>query len=459
MMMTAASGEDVRYTDDINGFSLIPPVGAIQTKVDEAATLAQWIKVDPKTSNTEWALSITRQVADVLKADGSKMKDSDYAALKLSGLTESILAEVKAQPGIKILSQQETTISSRTALVIECSGLAATNLQKEMLDAPENRRWMKQAWIRITPRMFLMFKIVAREKFKKTAQTAWDFVIDSLKITDDKAGSVRQQEKVINAEKLLDSFAKNQLQGIFKKGVQLFVISKDGKNIGWLCMGAQPKIFLEKKGYELRSYAMLKDADAPARLIYQQMFVSEDLSSEQWRLWSQSGDGPDATLMAEDGMVQDNRILCESNASGSPQNKQAFELPVIASNMYLPKAIGTVIASQLVNSQASGYIFAEYDSSRNNLAMRELTVAGPEELATAAGPVKVVKVIETSDRSNHPTYYWVSTDGQIMKIQNPAGMVLTASSREIVAKIFPKVSDMIKAIRSASQKKWKEGNR
>ncbi|HNX27489.1 MAG TPA: hypothetical protein PKK48_08805 [Phycisphaerae bacterium] len=456
MTWTAAMCQDVRYTDDVNGFSLIPPVGSIQTRVDEASVLAQWIKVDPKTGNTEWAFSVSRQVAEVRNTLGEKLKDSEYAALKISSFTESILSDVQNQPEVKVLSKQEQTIAARQAIVVECAGQVAANLPAEK--SAENQRWMKQAWIRVTPRMFLTFKIVAREKFKKRAQTVWQAIMDTLKITDDKAGSVRQQEKAINAEKILDMVVKEKLLGMFSTAAQWFLISRDNIVVGWLCMGAKPQIFLETRGYELRSYAEIRIPGQPVKLVYQQMFTSEDLKTEQWRLWMQSGDGAEAKLFAEDGLMQDNHILCETNASGQSPNKQVMDLPTLAVNMYLPKAAGTVIATRLACVGGSGYIFAEYDSARNNLAMRELTVAGPEELSTDTGPIKAVKIVETSDRTALPTLYWVSPEGKILKIQNPAGMVMTSASREMVLQNFPNATAMIDAIRNASQKKWKEGN-
>jgi hypothetical protein len=224
-------------------------------------------------------------------------------------------------------------------------------------------------------------------------------------------------------------------------------------------MGAKPGIVLDAKGYELRSYGMIRIAGQPVKLIYQQMFVSEDMKIEQWRLWMQSGDGDQAQLMAEDGLIQSNRILCETNSSAQGENKQVMDLPLIVANMYLPKALGTVIASQLADRGYSGYIFAEYDSGRNNLSMREITVTGPEELMMDAGPVKAVKITETTDRANKPTTYWVSPTKQILKIQNPAGMVMTAASRDVVLKYFPNATTMINAIRKSSQKQWKEGTR
>lgn len=455
-VLAAISGlshaESRRYTDPINGFSFIPPADGVQAQADENLYLARWVKAQKDTRKVLWAMDVNRWVANIVDKKKKELSEEQYAKLPMSVFKDIIISEFNTDE-VKIDSEKVIKIDSHDA--IEITGTitrekltdAGLTVEKEIV-----KNWFSQIWVRIAPRVFITFKMVADDKSRKTAETLWKGVVDSIEISDTQKTLTQQQLKTRRAESVIEKLRQDGIKSVFITDPQWFLVEKEGKTIGWFSSKAFRKELNNRTGFQISSCAEVQPQSDKevVRLIYQTVFVSDDLDYESWLMRMQIGSGEMAELVVEKGIRQQKLVFCNTATPGIGTESHQTQIPKLVETIYLPRAVGAVVPAIIDLAKPGSYTFAEYSSNKNDFVMREVEVIGPENIELLGRQIAAVHLRDRSHRNTQPADSWVDKSGKILKTQTANGVTMQACSEKQLLAKFPDALKTIGVMRRAS---------
>ncbi len=418
-----------RYTDPLGGFSLCPPRGGRQVKTKHALYLAQWLRRDAGTDETIWSLNAYR----------TTMK---HAQTDIKSCAKVLAREIEKQPGAKVESTRFMTVAGTSAVsfagkMTGRSQIGSTGLQTDLSDM-----FFRQVWIPTGPGKFLVVEWGVLASQKPLIQPTWKAILASVKLFDPKVAILKQKENAKRSQRLLwEEITPEKLRAAMTTDPKWFLVYKDKKTVGWLCVQARPSRMNQDVGYEIRTWAMYEIPKQKIRLVRQRMFTNPKFSLERWHIHVQVGAGPDTVMVAEDGIRQRGLILC--TLSDPQQRRMQKKLPESVKDIYLPKALGMVLPVLVDRSRKAVYTFAEYAGAENDFHMRTFTVAGPELIQHNGKWVEAVKITDQPSTGAEPIVLWVDVKGNVLRSRSPDGLISESVTPEAVRRTYPRAKSII----------------
>ncbi|HDY65908.1 MAG TPA: hypothetical protein ENH84_06725 [Phycisphaerae bacterium] len=429
-----------RYTDPLNGFALCPPREAQRVETKHPVYLAQWLPRNAATAETIWSLNVYRATLENAQTD-------------IKSYAKGLASQIEKQSGAKVESTRFVTVAGKSAVsfagkMTDRSQIGSGGVQTDLPDM-----LFRQGWIPTDPGKFLVIEWFVPTSQKPLIQPTWEAILASVRFHDPEAAIREQKENVKRSQKLLwEKITPQKLQAAMPTAPKWFLVYQGKKAVGWIRVQARSVRMNQAAGFEIRTWAMYQIPKQKIRLVRQSMFTNSKFSLEKWGTRIQIGSGPDAILMAEEGVRQGGLVLCTFSGSQRHRNTQK-KLPESVKDIYLPKALGMVLPALVDQGEKATYTFAEYAGAENDFHMRTLTVVGPERIKSNGRWVKAVKMTDQPSIGADPIVFWVDEKGNVLRSQTPDGLRSESATPEAVLRTYPKakliVVEMNRSARSA----------
>ncbi|MCD4823125.1 MAG: hypothetical protein K8S55_00830 [Phycisphaerae bacterium] len=446
-----------RYTDELNGFSIRPPVGWARISKPRTSFLARWIredvdpgknplaKEDPQTINACWKMTVFKS--------GSRRK-----LASLEQCAKSLKAEIcRKEPSAKVDPPQ--IISLAGCRTIEIAGTITGEIRKLPGGRIYETKWLfRQAWLEVKPGQFLILKLeaLAGDKGKKKFQATWKQFAESLQLSDPAEALAKQKTTIQRSQKfLLEDLTPEKLHAALPAKALWFLILQNKQPVGWYCFKAGAFRREGLPGYRIRSWSMLQPPKSKAQLVRRILFIDKEMKMESWRVHVQIGFGPTAEMIVEDGLRQRGVIFTSFSKHQAQQKTSSKRMPKNVKNIYLPKLAGMLLPRLIDRSKKAAYIFAAYSGAINDFNMRTVKILGPENIQHNDLIVKATKATDQPFVGAETTTLWLDADGNPLWAKSPDGTITEATSRKKILQQFPKAEIIIRKMNQAEAKACK----
>lgn len=280
----------------------------------------------------------------------------------------------------------------------------------------------------------------------------WAQICGEVQLVDSRKMILKKTENVKRSYDLLwKTLTEEKIGQALPKDPQWFLVRKKDKDVGWMRLEARKVRRSEVDGFEIRTWALYKIPGSDVRLVRKVMFSDPKLSMELWQARTQTGSGEESQLFIEEGLRQQNLIVSTIYENGVKEQQHTKELPEKVKNILLPKAIGMLLPKLLDLKLSAAYTFAEYDSMENIFQMRTFKILGPEEVNIGGKVLQAIKATDQPAVNAEPITLWLDEKGNVLRLDTPDGINITAAMRKQVLRIYPKAESIIRQINKASK--------
>lgn len=457
--------QDDRYVDPIHGFRIAPPPMMRRVVDEDSQALVQWVEQQAETGDYQMSLRVDLSVMDLPGTDmdqcaqlakrilqqDPKAEVGAYVVTEIDGWPGFVLdgtTQADLKTGEQKIAFYHLWIRKRAAKeVVLDEGTAGMN----PMDRDE--QVVPKETVRL-PTQFLVFKMAAPAEKAETLRAQWAAVRDSLHFFDPQPLLEEVNKSSTRAAKRLGALARDSDSAARWKDSAWFRVTRDNRDLGWLRMETELGERQGIRGLLVRQWGKLQLPDQPVRAIREILVADFPQDKGNWRIHTQFGGGRDATLTAEDGMRQDDLILCLF-LRNQRQTQQQLRLPEGLNEFFLPKAFGRILPRILDLGEKTTYTFADYDSRSNDFVMRTVTILGPEELNRDGRLTSAIKLLDQPAVGARPLELWVDSDGRVLRRRHPDGTTLDRVDEALILSLDPTAEDLIRALDLAEQKSQK----
>ena len=438
-----AGGEPVeldrRYIDPLNGFSLRPPAGLERTRETGSARLVSWQKRDPDRGAVLWTFS-------VLRAAGASNRQID-----LKHFAEALADKLRVEESYRVESSELSTLAGKPAIYLRGT------------TGGVGKFWQKQVWVQVRPPQvasasrpaatmepgeaagdragqFLVVVMTGPADMKDSLEALSNRVLETLEVTDPQAVQEERKRRLDRGQELLASLTPEILAAAAPREPQWFLLRLGERDAGFMYMAAARARREGVDGVEVRSCVLLAAPKTERRVLRRAMFAPADRSVERWGELLEVGEGPTATRVQEEGLKQEELIVCTVSQSGRTETRQQKIPPGI----YLPRATGVLLPRLVDRNKPQAYAFAVYGSEANSFDMRSFVVVGPETVTIDGRRVSAVRATDQPAADTEATSLWLDKDGGILRMVSPDGLVIEPVSRERVVRAFPEAEKVVR---------------
>ncbi|MCK4602558.1 MAG: hypothetical protein KAU28_08840, partial [Phycisphaerae bacterium] len=340
-----------RYVDPLHGFSLRPPAGTDRQRQRVAARLVSWTKRDPRTGAIAWTLS-------VLKVTETNEK------IELKPYSQALAKKLQTQENFREVTTELAPVAGKAA--IHLRGVSGGSLGL----------WQRQVWVLTKARKFLIIKITGPVDMKDRLDAICGAVLATLEVTDPKKALEKRKELLARGEKLLAGLTDKKLTDATHGEPQWCLLRFKGDDVGFMLTTESATRREGRRGYEVKLWVMSRLPKDQPRLLKRVLFTTVDRKLERWTESLQIGSGPTSVVIGEDGIRQDDVIVCNfARGDRIDTNKKAVPASL---TFYLPRAIGLLLPRLVDLQEQTSYAFAVYAGDVNDFDMRTLKVIGPD---------------------------------------------------------------------------------
>jgi len=177
-------------------------------------------------------------------------------------------------------------------------------------------------------------------------------------------------------------------------------------------------------------------------LLKRVMFTSLDRNVERWTEQLTVGEGPTRETFSEEGIKQAEMIVCHITQAGRGRtNKKPAPLAI-----YLPRALGELLARLVDLGKPESYAFATYTSSANSFDMRTFTVVGSDRVEIDGKDTEAIRVTDRVAEDTEPTTLWLDAEGRLLMMESPDGLTMCPATRGEVRRRFVDADQLVNAM-------------
>jgi len=403
-----------RYVDSLHGFSLRPPVGTERKRGFSPSRLVSWSRRDPASGAIVWTLT-------VLHATERKKQ------IDLGPYSKALADKLRKEDNFKMESLELSPVAGKPA--IHLRGLTAGV-----------KMWQRQVWILARPSQFLIVMISGPETIKDRLETICRRVLGTLQLTDPTKARETQRKNLSRGRGFLSDLNDKRFAGAIQAGPTWFLLKYKGRDVGFRRVTEAPARREDVDGYLVKMWVMLALAKTEVRLLKHEMFVAADLGVERWRKRIQIGSGKAARVIDEEGLKQNELIVCNVllDRRMTTRKKEVNEA------IYLPQAAGMLLGRLIDLKTPAAYAFAVYDSEQNGFDMRTFTVVGPATIELAGRRVDAVRATDRPAMDAEPATLYLDAKGRLLRMETIDGLVMVRSTAGAVRRRFPKADVIVK---------------
>ncbi len=399
-----------RYIDEMNGFSLRPPLDTERKRDPSTSRLVTWLKRDSKTGAIAWTLSVLRWT-------------SSEKNLDLKAYSKVLARSLRSRENFKVDSTSVSPVGGKGA--IHLSGHSSGAL----------RMWQRQAWIYREDGNFLVIEVKGPLGNEIELNKLCQEVLETVELKDPKAAKAQRVDNLARGRELLQSITKEKIKESLITDPQWFLLRMKDKNIGFMLYQEKAATVDGVAGFEVYSRLMLQFSDdQPKMFKSRKLFSSSDSSYDKWSERQQVGSGKKALSVGEDGLRQDHMIVCNIANGGQVNTRKK---PVPKTGIYIPRAMIEILPRLIDLDKPASYGFASYTTQFNDYDMLTFSVIGTEKLTFGDKEITVY----TSSMQPNPTLeaskFWLTKKGMVLRMESPDGLVLQQATRDEILKVFP----------------------
>ena len=417
-----------RYVDPLHGFSLCPPLETERKREFSASQLVSWSRRHAQTGAIAWTLTVLQAT------EGNKQ-------INLKPYSQALAAKLQQEENFKVASVQLAPVAGKAA--IHLRGQTAV-LQL----------WQRQVWVLAQPGRFLILRMTGPMTMKNSLDAICEQVLGTLQLTDPDRAREIQRENLARGQELLATLNDKSFAAAICGESQWFLLQFEGKDVGFRRVVETAVRREDADGYSIKTLVMLDLPKLEPRLLKQAMFVTPDLSVEQWTELLRIGPDENARVIEVEGLKQQEMIVCTISEGG---RVQTHNRPV-PEKIYLPQAAGVLLPRLIDLKKLTAYAFAIYNVEANAFDMRTFTVLGTVESDSTetdvspsqlgAGPTLPAEAIRALDQpaaDAEPATLWLDAAGRLLRMQTGDGLVMVRSNYHEVLRRLPRAAAIIKS--------------
>ena len=404
-----------RHVDRLHGFSLRLPATSERKREFSAAKLMTWLQRDEKSGAILWSLTVLREVEAKEEFD-------------IEPYSRALADKLRLEENFKIESIKLTPVAGKAAIHLrgETAGL---------------RLWQRQVWVWARPGEFLVLKITGALGIKDRLDLICDRVLGTLELFDPREARKTESKNLTRGEEFLSSLNDKKFAAVVDGEPQWFLLRTKGKDVGFR-REAEATVRREGlNGYEVTIHVMLDLPNLERQTLKHTMFVTPDLKAERWTKQLRIGSGDRAQLITEEGLKQQELIVCDVSAAGGTRSRKK-QLPA---GIYLPQAVGMLLPRLMDLTKPAGYTFAAYNTEGNNFDRRTFTVVGPERISLAGRQIEAIRALDRPAAAEAPATLYLDAQGRLLRMETEDGLVMERSTRSGIVRRFPGAGKIAKA--------------
>lgn len=410
---------DQPYIDPLNGFSLRPPLKTTRTRTTAASRLVKWSRRDDRTGTILWTLSVSRCSEPKLEgADPSAWAKQLASRLRKSDLFETGSYEI-------------APLAAKTALTFR--GITKGRV----------KFWQRRVMIHLHKHEFLELRISGPINMQEKLDSIATAVLATLKITDPEVALARRKANLARGRELLDGLSDSKLRVLIRTRPQWFLYSSKGKPVGFMLKIESLLGPAGRKGYQVRTWMMLKVAPGHLTQIRREMFATADRSAESWSETGRKTVDGKISRMSERGARTGEQITSTLLRGSKTKTNKPVKVPQAH---YLPRAMAWLLHRMVDLKKPAAYAFATYDAARNDFNLRTFTVGKPQEIELGGRNVRAVRVTDQLSADSAPATMWLDEKGNLLTMQAAGGLVMEAASEQAVTRRFPNAKETIRSM-------------
>ena len=411
------------YKDQVEGFSLRPPLGTERIREPSTSRLVTWAKRDRKTGAIAWTFSVIRVIH-------AKRKIADLATYG-----KEVARKLRIEDKFKLESVRMAKTGGKGAFHIrgQTSGIS--------------RRWQRQVWVQASPHRFLVFVMTGLPGEKARLDSICDTILQTLDVRDPAAERMARQKTLKRGETLLRGLTEKQFAAAVAGKPQWYLMRIKGKPIGFMLIQSSAAKRAQVKGFEVKTWAMVRPAGGEVRLMKRVLFTTPTRVLEEWKESVQVGDGKSATVASEIGMMTNGtKIVCDVSYNGKVTTKGKL----VPAGIYLPRATAMLLPRLADLAKPATYGFATYTTKVNDFDYRAFTVVGADRISIGGKNVDTIRITDQVAADAIPTTLWVEKNGRVLRMENRGAgrdaFVMQIADKRAVTRLFPKAEMIVRSL-------------
>ena len=411
------------YRDRVEGFVLRPPVGTERIREPSTSRLVTWAKRDRKTGAVAWTFSVIRVIHP-------KRKVTDLAAYG-----KEIAEKLKTEDKFQVESVRLEKVGGKRAFQIRgLTGAVA-------------RRWQRQVWVQPSAHRFLVFVMTGLPGRKDRLDRICDAVLRTVKVRDPIADRLARKKALKRGEAFLRGLTEKRLAAAVAGGPQWYLMRITDKPIGFMLVQSRPAARAGVKGFEVKTWAMVRPPGDKVRLMKRALFTTAGRLLTEWKEHVQAGSGKSAVVVTERGMMTNGtKIVCDVSYGGKVITREKPVPPGI----YLPRATAMLLPRLVDLSKPATLGFATYTTKVNDFDYREFTVVGPQRVTINGRKVDAIRATDQVADDALPTTIWLDKTGRVLRMENrgtgPGAFVMQPARKDAVLRQFPKAEMIVRSL-------------
>jgi hypothetical protein len=406
-----------RYFDPLRGFSLRPPLGTERKRGGSLSRMVGWSKRDAKTGAIAWTLSVLQ---------GKESKE----ITDLEVYSKALVENLRTQEKFRVDSTELISVDGKQA--IDLRGVGGGKVLM----------WKRQVWILAEPDRFLILAIAGPVGIKNQMDRIHQGVLETVRLIDPESARKQREENLARGKEFLSGLTKDRIDKGIRSKPRWYLFQLKGKYVGFVRIAESRGSFQGDRGYEVRSWVLLRLPKVPQRLLKRVMFITPDLTVEHWSEHLRMGIGENAVRAGEEGIKQQDMILCNI-AQGRRTKTQKRQVPV---PIYLPRAIGMLLPRLVDLNRRTSYSFATYTTPANEYDLRTFTVLGPEEITLGGRKVKTIHVTDQVAADREAANLWLDEKGNLLRLEDPEGLVMEPVTHAAILSRFPEADKLVRSL-------------
>lgn len=293
--------------------------------------------------------------------------------------------------------------------------------------------------------MFLIFAIVGPADAKERLNSILEAVLGTVQLFDPTAEREAGRQNLQRGEEFLKALGEKQILAAVHAQPQWFLLKLKDQPVGFLYQTESPVRRDGADGVEVRMRIKTQMPGDDVRFARRELFCTPNRSLELWKEDLVIGTGERAVRMVEDGIRQEEMIVCNTvrcNQERTHKKKLGEDI----AGVYLPRAEATLLPRLVDLNKKQSYAFAYYNSEPNDFDMRTFAVAGPERIALGGSEVQAFRTTDQLADDVEPAVMWVDSGGMLLRVESSDGLVMEAASKPQVLEKFPSAEDDVKAM-------------
>jgi len=397
---------DAPYVDGSFGFSIAPPAGCTTFRQKHLAGAGDVEVVQFGNLDYRWSLTV-RVTTTTQPLDAQTIID---------GLTKNISASYE---DVKVVRGEEARIAEREGVRYAATFKA------------DGTNWLRhQAVIRTKPTEYYALVFIAPAG-DNIAESLFDKIVDSFQILRTELMQKRIEEALARGTQLLQSVRSGKIKLTKRVSPESFLrFVLDGKEIGFVRVREGERAQGSRSGVEVNEWAWLFKADNSITHLRHDMYLTDDLSFENWenRVMTippaAAGAARQVIYELESGLRQDNQLVAAFMPTPNASEMQDKIIEVEKS--YASAAWHSLLPRIVDLNQPELYAFASYSADRRGLVLRTFEVIGPAQVTIDGRRVQAIKLQDSEGLIPPINEIDVDAGGRILRVvAGPLEMLAT----------------------------------